>query len=214
MAGLTLGGGYGPLIGRFGLEASTSSSGKWRLQSRPAAPFSPTSARDRFAHTQRGEGLWIAPRHVLVDSLAAFVDRSDELEEQRHQQWALATRQALDAMALPAGYPNLLADGDTDRAANSYGLSTERLIKAKRRYGPDSVFRSAIPLLVADSRGLERRAARRWHAFFRKTLKKIDSGIHGGGGGIRTRETIHHRLHALQACAFNRSATPPGCGRD
>src|SRR5271167_1803242 len=33
--------------------------------------------------------------------------------------------------------------------------------------------------------------------------------ISGGGGGIRTRETIHHRLHALQACAFDRSATPP-----
>src|SRR5215475_1417676 len=31
----------------------------------------------------------------------------------------------------------------------------------------------------------------------------------GGGGGIRTRETIHHRLHTFQACAFNRSATPP-----
>jgi hypothetical protein len=36
-----------------------------------------------------------------------------------------------------------------------------------------------------------------------------DERIIGGGGGIRTRETIHHRLHALQACAFNRSATPP-----
>ena len=34
----------------------------------------------------------------------------------------------------------------------------------------------------------------------------------GGGGGIRTRETIHHRLHALQACAFDRSATPPRHG--
>src|SRR5271169_2663853 len=34
-------------------------------------------------------------------------------------------------------------------------------------------------------------------------------GLSGGGGGIRTRETIHHRLHALQACAFDRSATPP-----
>jgi hypothetical protein len=31
----------------------------------------------------------------------------------------------------------------------------------------------------------------------------------GGGGGIRTRETVHHRLHALQACALDRSATPP-----
>jgi hypothetical protein len=35
------------------------------------------------------------------------------------------------------------------------------------------------------------------------------TAISGGGGGIRTRETIHHRLHTFQACAFNRSATPP-----
>src|SRR5579862_5647711 len=31
----------------------------------------------------------------------------------------------------------------------------------------------------------------------------------GGQGGIRTLETIRHRLHTFQACAFNRSATCP-----
>src|SRR5690349_24836065 len=30
----------------------------------------------------------------------------------------------------------------------------------------------------------------------------------GGGSGIRTRDTVS-RIHALQACAFNHSATPP-----
>src|SRR5690349_12272638 len=35
----------------------------------------------------------------------------------------------------------------------------------------------------------------------------------GGWGGIRTRETIHHRLHTFQACAFNRSATHPSGAR-
>ena len=49
--------------------------------------------------------------HVLVEILATFADRSDKLEEQRHRQWAKATRQAFDAMALPGGYPNLLAWG-------------------------------------------------------------------------------------------------------
>src|SRR6516165_3336423 len=44
----------------------------------------------------------------------------------------------------------------------------------------------------------------------RRYRSLIDTdGYNGGGGGIRTRETIHHRLHALQACAFDRSATPP-----
>jgi hypothetical protein len=32
----------------------------------------------------------------------------------------------------------------------------------------------------------------------------------GGGGGIRTRDTVS-RIHTFQACAFSRSATPPFC---
>jgi hypothetical protein len=35
----------------------------------------------------------------------------------------------------------------------------------------------------------------------------LDSGF-GGGSGIRTRDTVS-RIHTFQACAFNRSATPP-----
>jgi hypothetical protein len=31
---------------------------------------------------------------------------------------------------------------------------------------------------------------------------------YGGGGGIRTRDTVS-RIHTFQACAFSRSATPP-----
>jgi hypothetical protein len=69
--------------------------------------------------------------HVLVELIAAYMDRSGAAEEERHWQWAQATRHAFDAMALPGGYPNLLA-GD-DRIARSYGGNAERLIKAKRR---------------------------------------------------------------------------------
>jgi FAD/FMN-containing dehydrogenase len=83
--------------------------------------------------------------HVLVEILATFADPSDELE-QRHRAWARATLQAFDAMALPGGYPNLLAGRDVDRAAQSYGRNAERLIRAKHHCDPDNVFRSAIPL--------------------------------------------------------------------
>ena len=87
--------------------------------------------------------------HVMVEALASFVDRSDLIEEQRHQQWARTTRLAFDALALPGGYPNFLAAGDTDRAAQSFGGNAGRLLRAKQHYDPDNVFSSAIPLPAA-----------------------------------------------------------------
>jgi FAD/FMN-containing dehydrogenase len=90
--------------------------------------------------------------HVLVEILAGFADISDEVDEQRHRLWARAARYAFDGIALPGGYPNILASNeDPERIAQSYGRNAARLIKAKRRYDPDNVFRSAIPLPVANA---------------------------------------------------------------
>jgi FAD/FMN-containing dehydrogenase len=91
--------------------------------------------------------------HVLIEIIATFADRSDTLDDQRHRDWARTTRHALDAMALPGGYPNLLVADDADRVAKSYGRNVERLLKAKRQYDPDNVFRSAIPLPVGQGNG-------------------------------------------------------------
>ena len=84
--------------------------------------------------------------HVLIEILASFPDRADGLEERRHQQWVRDTRRAFDAIALPGGYPNLLASGETDRAAESFGPNADRLSRVKRLYDPENVFCSAIPL--------------------------------------------------------------------
>jgi hypothetical protein len=90
--------------------------------------------------------------HVLVEIVAWFADGPDNTEEERHRQWASATREAFEGIALPGGYPNLLAgDADPERVAQSYGHNAGRLIRAKQRYDPDNVFRSAIPLPVASA---------------------------------------------------------------
>ena len=39
-------------------------------------------------------------------------------------------------------------------------------------------------------------------------FKILISRFNGGGDGIRTHDTVS-RIHAFQACAFDRSATPP-----
>jgi FAD/FMN-containing dehydrogenase len=87
--------------------------------------------------------------HLLVEILASFVDRSEPRDEHWHRQWVQATLRAFSTLALPGGYPNLLTSGDAERAAKSYGRNVDRLLKAKRRYDPDNVFCSAIPLPVS-----------------------------------------------------------------
>ncbi len=73
----------------------------------------------------------------------------DEQEELRHWQWTRATLKAFDEVALPGGYPNLLAQDAVDRALLSYGDNAARLIRAKRHYDPENIFHSAIPLPVS-----------------------------------------------------------------
>jgi berberine-like enzyme len=89
--------------------------------------------------------------HVLIELLAAFPDRSISHEEARYRQWAKAAREIFDAKAMPGGYPQFLAPGDWNRAAQSYGGNARRLLTAKRHYDPDNIFRSGIPLPAGGS---------------------------------------------------------------
>jgi hypothetical protein len=115
-----------------------------------------------FTHEFRGAAVRVPANatafglrrdHVLMEILAAFADRGDQQEEQRHKQWADATRQAFGATALPGGYPNLLAGDDRVRTAKSFGRNAQRLIAAKGNYDPENLFRSAIPLPIGSDGG-------------------------------------------------------------
>jgi FAD/FMN-containing dehydrogenase len=66
---------------------------------------------------------------------------------ERHRAWADDVVHALDPVALPGAYPNLLGPDDDRRARDSYGPNLGRLLAAKRHYDPDLVF-SAVPALL------------------------------------------------------------------
>jgi FAD/FMN-containing dehydrogenase len=110
-----------------------------------------------FTHEFKGAASRVVPGatafglrcdHVLVELLATFPGQS-AFDQRNYQRWLHTSLHAFDPIALPGGYPNLLPKGDADRATKSFGDNAERLIKAKRTYDPDNIFRSAIPLPVA-----------------------------------------------------------------
>jgi FAD/FMN-containing dehydrogenase len=86
--------------------------------------------------------------HVLVEVLTTLGPDAEEQEVQRHRAWARGVLHAFSPAALPGGYPNLLPQGDADRAAQSFADNGDRLIRAKLHYDPDNLFRSTIPLPV------------------------------------------------------------------
>jgi len=83
--------------------------------------------------------------HNVVEVIAAWAPGETD---ERHRAWADSVVTALDPVALPGAYPNLLGPEHEDRARDSYGGNLGRLLAAKRRYDPDNVFASAVPSLL------------------------------------------------------------------
>jgi FAD/FMN-containing dehydrogenase len=82
--------------------------------------------------------------HFAVEILAAWdPGKSDGAAE---RQWAQDLWENLAPFALPGGYANLLAPHDREQARHAYGSNGVRLTALKRRFDPDGVFSSAIPL--------------------------------------------------------------------
>jgi hypothetical protein len=82
--------------------------------------------------------------HFMIEIIACWEpDRSDSAA---HRQWVQDLWQSLAPFALPGGYANLLALRDREQARDAYGSNGARLRSLKRRFDPDGVFASAIPL--------------------------------------------------------------------
>jgi FAD/FMN-containing dehydrogenase len=81
-------------------------------------------------------------RHILVEIVAAW----EPGDGTPHRAWARGLSTALAPHALPGGYAGLLAPYAHDQIGQAYGPNAARLREVKRRFDPDNVFSSAIPL--------------------------------------------------------------------
>jgi FAD/FMN-containing dehydrogenase len=82
--------------------------------------------------------------HLMVEIVAGWKPDGDD--GAAHRRWAHDLWQSLAPFALPGGYPNLLGPDDREQAEEAYGGNAARLRVLKRRFDPDGVFASAIPL--------------------------------------------------------------------
>ena len=106
-----------------------------------------------FWHHFHGAATRVAPdgaafglrrEHLMVEIVAGWKPDGDD--GAAHRRWARDLWQSLAPFALPGGYANLLGPDDHEQAAAAYGGNAARLRVLKRRFDPDGVFASAIPL--------------------------------------------------------------------
>jgi FAD/FMN-containing dehydrogenase len=82
--------------------------------------------------------------HFMLEIIAGW--RPDDSNAAAHRQWAQELWDALAPFALPGGYATFLRSHDREQAKDAYGSNGARLRSLKRRFDPDGVFTSAIPL--------------------------------------------------------------------
>jgi FAD/FMN-containing dehydrogenase len=82
--------------------------------------------------------------HFMLEIIAAWDPSASN--GAAHRQWAQDLWENLAPFALPGGYANQLAPHDREQAKDAYGRNGVQLKALKRRFDPDGVFASAIPL--------------------------------------------------------------------
>jgi hypothetical protein len=82
--------------------------------------------------------------HFMVEIIAGW--KPDGSNAAAHRKWARDLWEALAPFALPGGYANFLTPHNREQVRDAYGGNGARLRVLKRRFDPDGVFASAIPL--------------------------------------------------------------------
>jgi FAD/FMN-containing dehydrogenase len=90
-----------------------------------------------------GAAFGLRREHLMIEIVAGWKPDGDGAA---HRRWAQDLWQSLAPFALPGGYANLLGPNDREQAAGAYGGNAARLRVLKRRFDPDGVFASTIPL--------------------------------------------------------------------
>jgi FAD/FMN-containing dehydrogenase len=91
-----------------------------------------------------GTAFGLRSEHIMVEIVAGWKPDGDD--GAAYRRWAQDLWQSLAPLALPGGYANLLGPDDREQARGAYGGNATRLRALKRRFDPDGVFASAIPL--------------------------------------------------------------------
>jgi FAD/FMN-containing dehydrogenase len=84
-------------------------------------------------------------KHFMLDIMAEW-EPTSKAEGDVHREWASGLARALAPFALPGGYANFLTGDELEQVSAAYGSNASRLREVKRRFDPDNVFSSAIPL--------------------------------------------------------------------
>jgi FAD/FMN-containing dehydrogenase len=84
-------------------------------------------------------------RHFMLEIIPAWEPCSNEYSAV-HRRWASDLASTLAPLSMPGGYANFLAPDDHEQIASAYGNNARRLRDMKRKFDPDNVFSSAIPL--------------------------------------------------------------------
>jgi FAD/FMN-containing dehydrogenase len=83
--------------------------------------------------------------HFMLDIFAEW-EPTSKVEGHVHREWASGLSRVLAPFALPGGYANFLTPDEHEQVSAAYGSNASRLREVKRRFDPDDVFSSAIPL--------------------------------------------------------------------